>query len=666
MARQHKQQKHKGRYNKKQARKHAQQPQRTFKVFLVKWAFVLFIWGLIGVSLTIAWYGAELPKLVESTKFERQTSVALYDDRGNRLIRYGESKGESIDVGQLPSHAIHAVLAIEDRRFYKHFGLDPEGLMRATVVNLVKGRVVQGGSTITQQLAKNLFLSHDRTIKRKVQEVILALWLEKELSKDEILSAYLNRVYFGAGAYGISAAAQTYFQKQPADLSLYEAATLAGLLKAPSYYNPLSHPQRAEKRTKTVLAAMKSAGYLYSDENGSLALPAGDTNIPARKPSAVQNVGYFSDYVMSALYDITGHIAEDVVVNTTLDQGLQAQAERALTQALARYKSKNVTQGAIILMTRDGALKAMVGGKSYNDSQFNRATQAMRSPGSAFKPFIYLTALQQGWSQNDRIMDSPFDKGSYQPANYNNDYAGLITLNKALRESRNTAAVRLLENVGIKSAVKTLRAIGVEEDLPKNMSLALGSPGIPLISLVKAYAVIANQGEIVTPYAVQDIQSAEGAVIYERGTPLTQTSSISKKALYELSLMMEDVITEGTGKRASVPFRAAGKTGTSQYHRDAWFIGFTDHYVAGVWLGNDDNSPMFGISGGGAPAEIWKSLITEAHKNTYIARNKRNEGHNPLSKKASYVAADDKSGAASDDRFEKLIEALTPSFLSSP
>lgn len=653
----------KTKHKKNKRGKHAP-PEKTwsFKRFVLKWSFVCSLWGLIAVSITVAWYGAELPKLIENTTFERKTSVRILNDQSQNLIRYGEMKGMSVDVHDLPPHMIHAVLATEDRRFYRHFGLDPEGLLRATVINVVKGRVVQGGSTITQQLAKNLFLSHDRTIKRKVQEVLLAIWLERELTKDEILTAYLNRVYFGAGAYGIAAASNTYFKKQAASINLYEAATLAGLLKAPSYYNPLSHPQRAEKRTRVVLKAMSDAGYIQRHDVEAAKKYSYENLRKKRSPSAdIENVGYFSDYVLSRTNNILGTSPEDLVIKTTLNAPLQEAAEKALSKALHKYEAKNVTQGAVVVMTHNGAIKAMVGGMNYQDSQFNRATQAKRAPGSAFKPFVFLSALDRGWSSEDHILDSPIDTGSYRPQNYNEDYAGSIPLSRALAESRNTATVRLAQDVGIKTVLNTLRKVGFEERLPRDLSLALGSPGVSLLSMVNAYAMIANQGHRIRPYAIEHIQTENGELVYSKAPMSRKKIGIKDQAFLQIKSMMSEVITHGTGKRAALPFNVSGKTGTSQYHRDAWFIGFSDRYIIGVWLGNDDNSPMYGITGGSAPAEIWRDLMLSAHKGKALpdfAISAIKEGRSKPPEKNS------NDSISEDDKFQNMIGRLLPSFLS--
>jgi penicillin-binding protein 1A len=556
------------------------------------------------------WYATELPALVQNIKFEHKTAVTLNDMDGGQIARYGELRGESVTVADLPPYLIYAVLATEDRRFYEHHGVDPVGMMRAFAVNIVKGHLTQGGSTITQQLAKNLFLSHERTVKRKIQEALLALWLEHELTKDEILSAYLNRVYMGSGAYGVDAAAQTYFNKPAKDVTLYEAAMLAGLLKAPARYSPQSNPGLAAKRALVVLAAMKDAGYITAKEEKAVAARSMPT--PGKKPGEGKASRYFADWAMGELDGLVGTSDADMTIQTTMNRNIQNEAEAALAKALRENANRNVTQGAIMVVRRDGAVRAMVGGRNYTVSQFNRAIQARRPPGSSFKPFVYLTALEAGWLPTDTIDDTPITDGKYRPENFDKEYGGPeVTLEDALAHSLNAGTVRLARQVGIDNVVATAQRAGIDADMPHELSLALGSPGIPLIEMITAYEVFSNSGRKHELYGIENISGPGGAVLYQRA-PDYGEQIFTPSVISQLDGMLAKVITEGTGVRAQLPVPAAGKTGTSQDFRDAWFIGCAGDYVAAVWLGNDDNSPMKGVTGGTLPADVWRDVMTVA------------------------------------------------------
>lgn len=595
----------------KKKRKNRKKKQTSLFGFLFKWAFVMGLWAFIILSLMIAWYAAELPKLTQNLDFNRKSTVIIKAQDGSTISRYGDITGESVDVNDLPGSLIDAVLAIEDRRFYSHPGMDFIGLARAMAVNITKGRFVQGGSTITQQLAKNLFLSHERTIKRKIQEAILAFWLESKLTKDEILSAYLNRVYLGSGAYGVSAASHLYFNKPAEELSLRESAMIAGLLKAPSRYSPFNNPKLSSKRTNIVLAAMKNAGYIqeFEQELGK-ALPA------ARKsPKTTNTARYFGDWVLDGLDSLIGTPSDDLAIETTYDPDIQKLAEKSLANVLENHgKERKITQGAIIVMRPDGAVLAMIGGESYTRSQFNRVTQAKRQPGSAFKPVIYLSAIEHGWRAHDTILDEEFDESlSYRPKNFSDKYHGEVTLEKALALSLNTAAVRLVQTIGLAKTIKTARKLGIKSKLEPDSSLALGSSSVSLMEMSTAYATIANGGHGIFPYTIKRISRVQdGTLYYERPEYRSPHLLFESSDIREIKNMLQTVMTEGTGRRANPGFRSGGKTGTSQNSRDAWFIGFTDEMVVGVWLGNDDNSPMDRVTGGSFPAQIWKEIIIKS------------------------------------------------------
>jgi penicillin-binding protein 1A len=576
----------------------------------VKWGFVLGIWMAMVVGVIIAWYAAELPGIIKNPHFELKPAITLLDDEGRLITRYGDYKGASLRVQDLPPHLVYAVLAVEDRRFYEHHGIDPVGMMRAAAVNLMSHGIAQGGSTITQQLAKNLFLSRARTFKRKIQEAILALWLEHELTKDEILAAYLNRVYLGSGAYGVDAAAHTYFNKPATKVTLSESAVLAGLLKAPSRYSPLNNPGLANKRAQVVLAAMRDAGYITESEEkkaGSFAPK------PIEKPSETGGKYYYADWVVSELDRMIGDSDSDLTIRTTFDAGIQKAAEDALAASLRENEDRKVTQGAVVVMDLNGGVVAMVGGRSHEASQYNRAVQATRQPGSSFKPFTYLVALENGWSPDDKILDEKLEGRGYTPDNYNNEYMGEVPLRVALAYSLNSATIRLARQVGIGPILEAAHKAGIESKLPYNESVVLGSAGVPLLEMVTAYDTFATGGYRVWPYGIVSIKDESGKTLY-RHEDLRGQMVFPNRAVRELQDMMIDVIEHGTGGNAKLPLLAAGKTGTSQDYRDAWFIGFTDQYVAGVWVGNDDNSPMKGVTGGMLPAKIWKQVMLEAGK----------------------------------------------------
>jgi len=586
----------------------ARKKKNIFWRFALKWFIVFGIWSGVIISIILAWYAKDLPSITKNATFDKRPAITVKAQNHKIAARYGELQGNSLSIADMPLHLIHAVLATEDRRFYSHFGIDPIGIARAMVTNLQKGYVSQGGSTITQQLAKNMFLNRERTLKRKIQEAMLALWLEHELNKDQILSAYLNRVYLGSGAYGVDAAAEIYYGTSAKDLNLKEAATLAGLLKAPSKYSPLNNPALAEKRTQTVLRSMVAAQYITQDQANGIT-----TNLehPTQKPTKASATRYYTDWIVDGLDDLIGPPESDLIVTTTLDLTLQQHAENALIKALYNTPAKNkVTQGAILIMRPDGAVVAMVGGRNYNQSQFNRATQAKRSPGSSFKPFLYLTAFQQGWAPNDLILDAPITQGQYRPKNYHKKYYGKVTLDRALTLSMNTAAIRLMQKTGKDAVAKTARKLGIHTPMNRvNESMALGSVGVSMIEMTTAYASIANGGLKVLPYAITRIENPQGELYYQRRHNKAHQRIIASDHIDNLTQTMQNVIQHGTGRVANPGFPAAGKTGTSQDHRDAWFIGFSNDLIVAVWVGNDDNSPMKDVTGGSIPARIWRDVM---------------------------------------------------------
>lgn len=581
----------------------------SFWRFVGRAAALIAIWGGILTCALVAFYAYDMPDVKQIAQPERRPAITLLADDGTVFARYGDIQGQRVSVKDVPPHLIQAILAIEDRRFYDHFGLDVFGLARAFFNNMKAGRVVQGGSTLTQQLAKNLFLTPERTTRRKVQEMLLAFWLEHTYSKEQILTAYLNRVYLGAGAYGVDAAADVYFGKPVSALSLRECAILAGLLRAPSRFAPTNNPALAVARAKTVLGAMAEAGYITeAEKQDALA----DIPMPSRKPGAGGDGRYFADWVVEQVGAILENAPQDIVILTTLDLKRQRLAERKLDGLLAAEGAgKDVGQGALISIDYDGAVRAMVGGRDYGASQFNRATQAMRQPGSSFKPIVYLAAIEDGLRPDDMFEDAPIKIGKWSPHNYDGDYKGPVSARQALAESINTVAVRVAQKVGPAKIVETARALGVTSPLQKDLSLALGTNEVTPLEMTGVYAALATGGRAVMPYGIKEVRSRSGKILFRRESvdlPVTVDSS----AVATLVDMMTSVVSWGTGRAAALGRPVAGKTGTSSDYRDAWFLGFTGNAITGVWLGNDDNRPMKKVTGGGLPARLWRDYMVEA------------------------------------------------------
>lgn len=587
---------------------HSKKP-RSFVLFALKWGFVLFLWGVLIGGLTLAWFAKDLDEITRKPNFERRFSITVLANDGSVIGRYGDIKGQSLTVDQLPQHLIHAVLAAEDRRFYYHFGIDPIGLTRAFVVNTLNGRVVQGGSTITQQLAKNLFLSQERTYKRKIQEALLAFWLERRLSKDDILAAYLNRIYMGAGAYGVDAASQIYFKKSAKDINLREAAILAGLIKAPSRFSPTSSPSAANRRADIVLQEMVEAGFLKED----LTQDKKDRPpIPLRKPDTAESSRYFADWCVEGMNALLGSPEADIIIKTTLDPQVQKGLTEPLVSTVQQEgTTSKISQGAGIVLRPDGSVVSMVGGIDYGQSQFNRVTQAMRSPGSSFKPVVYLTALEMGWKPTDTVMDEPFEVGSYRPTNFGGKYYGEVTLIDAMTLSLNTVAVQLAQNVGIDRVIGMARRLGITSPLESNFATALGANGATMLEMATAYLTISNDGILIRPFGILEITEEDGKVLYQRQAP-QPSRVVSYDNVRDLKLLMESVVRYGTGQAAQFGGYAAGKTGTSQDYRDVWFSGFTNGYVASIWMGNDDNSSSKKVTGGALPARVWRQTMVSA------------------------------------------------------
>ena len=583
---------------------------------LVYWCFTLGLWGAIGGGGLAVYYGSRLPPIDQLAVPKRPPNIAIMDANGELLANRGDTGGAAVRLAELPPYLPKAFVAIEDRRFYAHWGVDPIGVGRALLRNVSGSGAMQGGSTLTQQLAKNLFLTQERTISRKIQEAILALWLEHKYSKDQILELYLNRVYFGGGAYGVEAASERYFGHSARTATLSEAAVLAGLMKAPSKLAPDRNPEGASDRAAQVVAAMAQEGFISdATAKAALAHPA-----RARHDVTAGSVNYAADYVMDMLDDTIGAIDQDIVVTTTIDSRLQMAAEGALKEELDGKGAKfGVTQGAIVSIDPNGAIRALVGGRDYSDSQFNRAVSAKRQPGSAFKPFVYLAGLEHGLTPDTVREDGPLNVKGWTPENYSREYFGPVTLTRALSLSLNTVAVRVGLEVGPKTVAKTAHRLGVQSDLQTNASIALGTSEVTPLELVAAYAPFANGGVGVQPHVIARVKTAAGKLLYQRkGTGFGRV--VAPQYVAMMNDMMRETLLTGTARKAELAgWEAAGKTGTSQDFRDAWFVGYTSRLVTGVWLGNDDSSPTKKASGGNLPVEIWSRYMTIAHKGVPVA-----------------------------------------------
>jgi penicillin-binding protein 1A len=574
----------------------------------LKWGFVAAVWGALALGAVVAYYAYDMPRMDGIPQLAKRPAVTLLARDGTPFAHFGDSSAPPVPVKEMSPYLPQAVMAIEDRRYYSHFGMDPIGLLRAIYANIRAGGVTQGGSTITQQLAKNLFLTPERTLKRKIQEVLVAFWLESNYSKDELFTLYLNRVYLGAGTFGVVAAADRYFAKKVQELTLPEAAMLAGLLQAPSRYAPTRDMARAERRADVVLDAMAAAGFI-SEAQAKVA--KAQPMVLARQSERVGR--YFADWALDQVNGYMGGVTSDITVQTTIDLKIQRAAEQKLAQTIKANGEKfAVDQGAILVMDPAGAVRAMAGGVDYGASQFNRATRALRQPGSAFKVFDYVAALEVGLTPDSGFVDAPYSVGSYAPRNYEGSYRGPVTMEQAVAYSINTVAVQVLQQAGIDRVIQWARRLGITSPLKREAGLALGASEVTLIDITSAYAAFANQGAGVWPYGVTEVKDSFDTVVYRRlgsGPGLR----MSTRMVADMNRMLGAVVSYGTGRAANIDRPVYGKTGTNEDYRDAWFVGYSADYVAGVWLGNDDRTPMKRVSGGGLPAQIWRDVMLAAH-----------------------------------------------------
>jgi len=591
---------------------------RGLVMFVLRWSWRVGSRVALGLALALgaatALFYAQLPEASALLDGRERGSVTMLDRHGEVFAWRGEQYGGALRATEISPHLIDAVVATEDRRFFDHRGVDPIGLARAMWANLRAGRLVQGGSTLTQQTAKNVFLTHERSLERKLKELPMALAMEAKYSKQEILSIYLNRVYLGAGAYGFEAAAQRYFGKSARAVTPAEAAMLAGLLKAPSRYAPTSNLAEAQGRARLIVGLMEDQGLLTPDQAARARAE------PARlsAAAAARAGGWFADWVMEAGPAwLTRETTEDVVIETTFDPRAQAAAEAALRHVFeTKVREGSEAEAAIVVMTPEGAVRAIVGGRdaSASGGQFNRATQAMRQTGSAFKPIVYAAALEAGRWPTDVVIDGPVTVKGWTPENYRGETYGALTLTEALAKSVNTVAVRLALEVGMDEVIATARDLGVRSPVAPGPASALGASEATLLEMTGVYATIASAGRRAEPWGVRTVRlRGEGTALMRHAAEGGQT--LPPRTARRLVGMLEAVVRDGTGRRAALPGRpAAGKTGTTQAARDAWFVGFTADYVIGVWMGYDDNTPLTGVTGGGLPAEIWREAAVRLHE----------------------------------------------------
>jgi penicillin-binding protein 1A len=565
--------------------------------FFLRYGTITAIWSVVVLSFAALWFTWDLPNPMRAVTAARRPAILLLDPEHQLVARFGDVSGNVVLPGQLPPYVPAAFIAIEDRRFAQHGPFDAQGLLRAAILDLAHRQVVQGGSTLTQQVAKTLFLSNERSYRRKVQEAILSIWLWRHYSRDEILGIYLNRVYLGAGAYGIDAAARLYFGHPATQLSLAEAAILAGLPKAPSSLNPLANPQAAQIRATEVLNAMLASRVIAADDQ---------TKAVFALPDAASPTSHSSWFALWAMQQAGALIPEgqDVTLSTTLDSGLQTVAEAALADAISTQgRALNMHQGAVVVLdARSGAVRALVGGVGDREG-YDRAVLARRQTGSAIKPVVWLAGLEAGMTPNDAVLDAPLSLHGYRPHDYLRNYRGEVTMTEALADSMNTAAIRILLRAGgARRVIRVARSLGLNDNLPDNASLALGSGSVGVMQLAGAFATFFNGGKRVTPYGLAAIN----------GVPLAITPAVpvvSPVLAAEMAGMLRAVVTHGTGTTAYIPgVFTAGKTGTTQNYRDAWFVGLAGHDIIAVWVGNDDDTPMNKVLGGNVPAQVFKQV----------------------------------------------------------
>lgn len=586
---------------------------RGFKYTKGTWGKVFYyfiycgIWSGIVLSIVLLYLALTLPNIEHITNQTRKPSITIVDRNNQKITSVNDIYGVTVDVESVPSYVWQAIVAVEDKRFYSHFGVDIKGLFRAVVNNVFKRKSAQGGSTITQQVAKNVFLSNKRTLSRKIQEVMITLWLEHKFTKNQILSLYLNRVSLVGGKYGIANAAESLFNKSIYDINVAEAAILAGMLKAPTRLNPLNNPEVSLSRAKVVLALMHEQKYI-TDSQYAEALEYEYVN-PKNKHNQVR---YFIDYILNEMNSLVSDVSKDIIIYSTLDNNIQKTTESITQSYIEKNGDKyNFSQIATIVIDKEGHILSMIGGKNYTESQFNRTNQMKRQPGSVFKPFVYLTALEKGFKPSDMFNDKLTTIENWTPKNHDEKYVGAISMEDALEKSVNTVPVQIAKQIGLKSIISTARKLGLIDKISNDYTIILGTSETTLLDLTSAYATFANKGYGVIPHSIVKITDANGNVIYERsGSGVGKL--LSNQEVENMNQMLRKVIKGGTGANANIPGTyICGKTGTSQNNRDAWFIGYSPDYITGVWIGNDNNEAMSNSSYGGTiPAKIFKAVMS--------------------------------------------------------
>ncbi len=610
----------------RQSRQHAQQKEtsnrqknkKSNKFFIHLKMFVLtslalVLAGIVALNL----YLSSLPPIENLKDFRPNIVTKFYSGDGEIIKTFTAYTYDKADINDIPDLLKKAITATEDKNFYKHNGYDLLGIIRSSIQNVIARHAVQGASTITQQLARILFLSNERTMTRKIKELEVATRIEKTISKDKILEMYLNNVYLGAGAYGVSGAAKMYFNKKLNQLTLPEIALIAGLPQAPSVYNPYNNIDLAKKRRNQVLGRMLTMKYITKEEyEKAIEADIKLSDIP--QLYTANKAPYFSDYVMRELveklhFDETEIIHGGYKVITTLDSKAQEKANEVILSNMKAYGLTNKSQQAAVFSFSpiDGKILVYAGGKNYGESQYDRVTQAIRPPGSAFKPIVYAAALEKGFNPNDMIDDSPVTIGKWSPHNYANKYRGKIPMYKALMVSSNVCAVRVIKEIGVHSVIQLARAMGITTPLERDYTISLGSNGVRLFEFVRAYGAFANGGYVVEPYAIERVEDSRGRILYKASNPKI-THAFSDNTAAQMTAMLKTVVVSGTGTGANIGKPAAGKTGTTDDYKDAYFVGYTPNIVTGVWVGDDNNKQMHGLTGGTIPARIWKDIMSVA------------------------------------------------------
>ena len=576
--------------------------QRGWPTRLLRIVLITALAGLVVLGIAVALAMASLPDFDALMRSPNGQSVEVRGDDGSVLATLGPSYGEWLPYARIPPVMADAMVAVEDRRFYMHPGLDPVGIARAAAVNLRSGANTQGASTITQQLARNIFLTSNKTVARKLREAVLALAIERKYTKQAILELYLNRVYFGGGAYGIDAASRKFFGHSAAHLSLEEAAIIAGLVKAPSRYAPSADAARARSRAATVVATMADSGAITAAQ----AAAADFATLQFAAQDRASGVRYFTDWVLAQVENLTDESVASLTVSTTLDPGMQRAAEAAVAA-----ETPAGAQGGLVTLARDGAVRAMVGGRDYVASNYNRAVAARRQPGSSFKLFVYLAALEDGLNPDDRVVDQPVTIGGWSPKNSNGRFLGAMTVRNAFAQSINTVAVSQAARVGFDTVADTARRFGLTTPIDRRPAMALGSSDVTLLEMTAAYAAVAAQGNEVRPYAITRIAKADGSVLYERETAAPRVL-VAPYVAAKMTDLLQAAVETGTGRAAQIGRPLAGKTGTTSSNKDGWFLGFTPELTTGVWMGRDDAKAVPGLAGGRAPARAFAAMMSRA------------------------------------------------------